>query len=90
MATTRATVVLPVPEGPTNTKCRIGFSAANPASARIRAASIEAAIARTCRFTGSRPIIASSSASASFTEICGTSSAAARPGAGAVYSSGSW
>ena len=68
---TRATVVLPVPGGPRNTKCRIGLSVVYPATARRRAASIDAAIERTCSLTPSSPIIASSSAIASSMVICG-------------------
>ena len=66
-----ATLVLPVPGGPTNTKWRIGGSVEYPASLRSLAASIEAAIERTCSFTGARPIMLSSSPSASSTEIGG-------------------
>jgi AMMECR1 domain-containing protein len=42
----RATAVFPVPGGPRKTRCCIGFSVPYPASARLRAASIEAAIER--------------------------------------------
>ena len=42
-----------------------------PATVRRRAASMEAAIERTCSLTGVSPIIASSSAIASSTEIGG-------------------
>jgi len=62
---------LPVPGGPRNTKCRIGRSVLMPATVRRRAASMDAAIERTCSLTGVSPIIASSSAIASSTEIGG-------------------
>jgi hypothetical protein len=71
LASTRATVVFPVPGGPRNTKCRIGRSVVIPATVRRRAASMEAAMERTCSLTDVSPIIASSSAIASSTEICG-------------------
>ena len=79
---TRATVVLPVPGGPRKTKCRIGLSVVTPATARRRAASMDAAIERTCSLTAASPIIASSSAMASSMEICGRGAAGALSGRG--------
>ena len=70
---TRATAVFPVPGGPRNTKCCIGFSVPCPAIARRLAASTEAVIERTWSLTAARPIIALSSAIASSTVITGQS-----------------
>ena len=63
--TIRATVVLPVPGGPANTKCRICGGLGSPCRSRILATRSWAAIACTCRLTGSSPTIRSRSASAS-------------------------
>src|ERR1700735_1503907 len=49
----RATVVLPVPGGPVNTKCRTGAWLASPCRSRIRATRSWAAISWTWRLTGS-------------------------------------
>ncbi len=76
---TRATAVLPVPGGPRNTKCCMGFSVPCPASARRRAASTDAAIERTWSLTAVSPIMASSSAIASSMVITGHSAAACWP-----------
>ncbi len=59
-----ATVVLPVPGGPVNTKCRTGGWLDSPCRSRSRATLSWAAISCTCRLTGSRPTSSSSSASA--------------------------
>ena len=67
----RATAVLPVPGGPRNTMCCMGLSVAYPATARLRAASIDAAIDLIWSLTAVRPIMLSSSAMASSTVISG-------------------
>ena len=58
----RATVVLPVPGGPVNTKCLAGGWLVSPCVSRSLATRNCAAIDRTCCFTGSRPTSSSSSA----------------------------
>ena len=60
----RATVVLPVPGGPVKTKCLAGGWLVRPCASRSRATRSCAVISCTWRLTGSRPISASSSASA--------------------------
>src|SRR3954447_1254694 len=64
-ASSRATVVLPVPGLPRKTRCCVVATSGSPASLRRACTRRNATSARTCSFTDSRPGSASSSASSS-------------------------
>ncbi len=72
-ATSRATVVLPVPGLPTNTRCRVIVGTLSPAASRLASILSTATWRWISPLTASRPTRASSSASSSSSDLGGTS-----------------